>query len=65
MDSPNLNVGEGPRRGFILQASYRVSSESSGRRVPVVYLFGRLENGATFLVRDRRQRPHLDRKSVV
>jgi DNA polymerase-2 len=45
-------------RGFILQASYRVVSESNGRRIPVVHLYGRLEDGGTFLVRDGRQRPH-------
>ncbi len=39
--------------GFILQASYRVSGG-----VPVVYLYGRLENGESFLVRDKRSRPH-------
>jgi DNA polymerase-2 len=44
-------------RGFILQASYRIV-HVGGARVPVVYLFGRLENGDTFLVRDDRQRPH-------
>jgi DNA polymerase-2 len=44
--------------GFILQASYRVASVSHGRRVPVVHLHGRLADGATFLVRDHRQRPH-------
>ncbi len=45
-------------RGFILQATYRVSSASDGRRFPVVHLYGRLEGGASFLVRDDRQRPH-------
>ncbi|BAU49353.1 DNA polymerase II [Sulfurifustis variabilis] len=45
-------------RGFILQASYRVVTEPDGRRVPVVHLYGRLEDGGTFLVRDDRQRPH-------
>ena len=40
-------------RGLILQASYRIHDG-----VPVVHLYGRLENGATFLVRDHRQRPH-------
>ena len=45
-------------RGFILQASYRVVSESHGRRIPVVHLYGRLEDGGTFLVRDGRQHPH-------
>ncbi len=39
-------------RGFILQASYRVQAG-----VPVVYLFGKLEDGSTFLIRDRRQVP--------
>ena len=39
--------------GFIFQASYRIRAG-----VPVVHLFGRLENGDTFLVRDRRQSPH-------
>ena len=45
-------------RGFILQASYRVTSDGEGRRLPVVHLYGRLENGESFLVRDDRQRPH-------
>src|SRR5580704_821007 len=45
-------------RGFILQATYRVTSTADGRRLPVVHLYGRLENGAAFLVRDDRQRPH-------
>ena len=40
-------------RGFILQASYRIQDGS-----PVVYLFGVLEDGGTFLVRDRCQVPH-------
>jgi len=43
------------QRGFILQASYRVTSQP--QRVPVVYLFGRLEDGRTFLIRDNRPRP--------
>ena len=45
-------------RGFILQASYRVSTVARGGRVPVVHLYGRLEQGGAFLVRDDRQRPH-------
>src|SRR5579863_917565 len=45
-------------RGLILQASYRVLPGPNGERAPVVHLFGRLEDGATFLVRDNRQRPH-------
>ena len=44
-------------RGFILQASYRVVSDSGARRIPVVHLYGRLEDGGTFLVRDGRQHP--------
>src|SRR4030042_370118 len=39
-------------RGFILQPTYRVESG-----VPVVHLFGRLEDGRPFLVRDRRLVP--------
>ena len=45
-------------RAFILQASYRVVSRQGGVRVPVVYLYGKLEGGGTFLVRDDRQRAH-------
>ena len=45
-------------RGFILQASYRVLPEPNGARTPVVHLYGLLEDGGTFLVRDDRQRPH-------
>jgi len=47
---------EGPARGFILQASYR--TERTGRSAPVVHLYGILERGGTFLVRDHRQSPH-------
>ena len=39
-------------RGFILQASYRILAGT-----PVVHLYGRLTDGTSFLVRDRRQRP--------
>ncbi len=45
-------------RGFILQASYRVSSGPAGARIPVIHIYGRLEDGGTFLVRDDRQLPH-------
>ncbi len=45
-------------RGFILQASYRISSTPSGARIPAIHIYGRLEDGGTFLVRDDRQRPH-------
>ncbi|MEP6548715.1 MAG: DNA polymerase II [Gammaproteobacteria bacterium] len=45
-------------RGLILQASYRIASGPNGQRTPVVHIFGRLEEGGTFLLRDDRQRPH-------
>ena len=45
-------------RGFVLQASYRVLAERDGPRIPVVHIYGRFEDGGTFLVRDSRQRPH-------
>lgn len=38
--------------GFVLQATYRIEHS-----VPVVYLYGRLEDGSTFEVRDTRQKP--------
>ena len=44
-------------RGFILQASYRIQTDEHGLRRPVVHLYGRLEDGDTFLIRDDRQRP--------
>jgi DNA polymerase-2 len=47
-----------PARGLILQASYRIVPAPLGRRIPVVHLYGRLEGGGTFAVRDDRQRPH-------
>ena len=56
-----IREAEGPTiktRGVILQASYRVVTRPGGRRVPVVHLYGRLEDGGTFLVRDDRQQPH-------
>jgi DNA polymerase-2 len=48
-------------RGFILQASYRIAAQSGGApdaRVPVIHIFGRLDDGRPFLIRDDRQRPH-------
>ena len=39
--------------GFILQPTYRIENDR-----PVVHLFGRLEGGRSFLVRDDRQSPH-------
>jgi DNA polymerase II len=47
-----------PVRGFILQSSYRIVSRSNAQRLPVVHVYGRLESGGTFLIRDDRQRPH-------
>ncbi|MEM9623357.1 MAG: 3'-5' exonuclease [Pseudomonadota bacterium] len=40
-------------QGFVLQASYRIQQGK-----PVVYIFGRLQDGRTFIVRDHQQRPH-------
>lgn len=50
-----------PLRGFILQPTYRILD---GRAV--VHLYGRLEDGRSFLVRDRRPTPHffIDRRDV-
>src|SRR6185312_7316951 len=45
-------------KGVILQATYRVATQQGGRRIPVVHLYGRLEDGGTFLVRDDRQTRH-------
>src|SRR5208282_4967105 len=53
-----MNASSHATRGFILQASYRVVHGANGRRVPVVHLYGQLEQGGTFLVRDDRQRAH-------
>ncbi len=39
--------------GFLLHPTYRIESGK-----PAVYLFGKLETGETFAVRDRRSRPH-------
>lgn len=44
-------------RGVLLQATYRVL-QRAGRRIPVVHLYGILEGGGSFLVRDDRQLPH-------
>lgn len=45
-------------RGVLLQATYRLLQRSGGRRVPVIHLYGLLEGGGSFLVRDDRQLPH-------
>jgi DNA polymerase-2 len=39
--------------GFILQPTYRIESNRA-----VVHLYGKLESGESFLVRDDRERPH-------
>ena len=59
--SRNADANE-PVRGFILQASYRIQDGT-----PVVYLYGVLEDGGTFLVRDRRQTPsfHIRRRDAA
>jgi len=40
------------QRGFILQSTYRIEADR-----PVVVLYGTLEGGGSFLIRDSRQRP--------
>src|SRR5690606_32912923 len=45
-------------RGALLQATYRNAAGPAGGRYPVLHLYGKLEDGATFLVRDDRRRPH-------
>ncbi len=39
-------------RGFVLQPTYRILNDR-----PVVHIFGKLDDGNTFLIRDNRQRP--------
>ena len=39
--------------GVVTQATYRIH-----QGIPVVYLFGRLQDGRSFMLRDNRQRPH-------
>ena len=39
-------------KGFVLQSTYRTEGNS-----PIVLLYGRLENGSSFLVRESRQTP--------
>ncbi len=56
---------QAPVRGFILQPTYRIE-----RGRPVVHLYGLLETGESFLVRDRRHVPAFyvlerDRERVV
>jgi DNA polymerase II len=40
------------QRGFILQSTYRVEGGQ-----PVIFLYGKLESGMSFLIRDTRQTP--------
>lgn len=51
--SDRLRPGSDTFEGVIFQATYRIHG---GR--PVVYLYGRLADGASFLVRDHGQSPH-------
>ena len=44
-------------RGFILQSSYQLLAAATQPRKPVIHLYGRLDNGETFLVREHRQIP--------
>ncbi len=46
-------ASDGPHRGFVLQSTYRIEA---GR--PIVHVWGKLESGETFLVRDGRPVPH-------
>ena len=54
--------GASPVRGFVLQASYRVHDGA-----PVVHLYGMLQGGGSFLIRDRRQTPsfHIRRSDAA
>ena len=52
-ETPTPDVQAEWARGVILQASYRILAGT-----PVVHLYGALEQGGAFLVRDHRQRPH-------
>lgn len=40
------------QRGFILQSTYRIEAGT-----PVVLIYGKLESGGSFLIRDMRQVP--------
>ena len=55
MPVPDDMTGGAPdaARGFVLQATYRIENGA-----PVVHLYGVLEGGGTFLVRDGRVTPH-------
>ena len=44
-------------QGFILQSSYQLLAAASKSRTPVIHLYGRLDNGETFLVRESRHLP--------
>jgi len=46
-------------RGFILQSTYRIEGGK-----PVVFVYGKLESGQTFLVRDTRHVPYFHVRSV-
>ena len=48
-----MDMVQPPFRGFLLQTNYRIEA---GRAV--LYLYGRLESGQSFLIRESRQQPH-------
>lgn len=45
--------------GFLLQAGVRVVAQPDGSERAVLHVYGRLESGQTFLIRDGRCVPHL------
>lgn len=50
----NIDImSQGTFRGFLLQTNYRIENNAA-----VLYLYGRLENGQSFLIRESRQQPH-------
>lgn len=55
---PSPAPGDDPVRGFILQPTYRID-----RGRAVVHLYGRLETGESFLVRDGRSTPYFFTRS--
>ena len=46
-------MGTNTYKGFLLQTNYRIENNT-----PVLYLYGRLENNQSFLIRETRQQPH-------
>ena len=46
-------MGRRTFHGFLLQTNYRIENN-----IPVLHLFGRLDDGQSFLIRESRQQPH-------